>query len=53
MKPARNLAIGKVAFREGSSPRAREGRARIEAHEWWQDITASTAVTTPISSETR
>jgi ubiquinone/menaquinone biosynthesis C-methylase UbiE len=41
------------AFREGSSPRAREGRARTEADERCQDTTASTAVTAPISSETR
>jgi hypothetical protein len=53
MKAARTLAVGEAAYREGSSPRAREGRARIEADGGWQDTTASTAVTAPISSETR
>jgi len=53
MKAVRTLAVAEPAFREGSSPRAREGCACIEADEGWQDTTASTAVTAPISSETR
>jgi hypothetical protein len=54
MKAARNLAIGKVAFRVGpSSPSTREGCARIGADEGWHENTASTAVAAPIPSEIR
>ena len=54
MKPARNLAIGKVAFRGGpSSPSTREGCTRIGADEGWRENPASTAVAAPIPSEIR